>query len=277
MVDCHNTLYRGVNKIEVVDYAVYDYPPEFGRAISTLRADIEKGSAPDMVYWSLKAGVNGFDPSLFSQHDVFIDLDEFLSTDTEINRSLCTPSIIRSLESEYGGIFELPMEFIIYAVACRRSDIEMDRWDINRFLGIYDAHGSPSSVFGRLAGQAVLLVSYLQNNTVEFINWRSGECRFTSDDFTHLLEFTKTQSIDSDGLVLPNEAISSGSQYLFYESLSDVSSIQKFKAVFGDEVSFIGFPVGSGKGNSCFITRSMSILKDSKRADDCWRLMRNCY
>jgi len=95
--------------------------------------------------------------------------------------------------------------------------------------------------------------------------------------FVNLKGFTKTQQIYTDNLILPNEAIATGNQYLFYEAISDVSSLQKFKAVFNDEVTLIGYPVNSGRGNACFFTRSMSVYKNTTKADICWSFMKGFF
>jgi len=269
-----NAVRGDYERLEVVDYALFDELHGYGNAILSLRSDMSEGRFPDMFYWSLQAGLNGVDPSLFHLRDSFVDINELLLRDASVNRDSFIPSVIDSVASELGGLYELPVEFIIHAVACDQSVISTDRWDMDSFQSVHTALGSPLSAFGKSSGKALLLIAYLQNNFREYINFEYGKCCFASHDFIRFLEFTKTQDIDYKHQLLPNEAISDGSQILFYEAISDVSSLQKFKAVLNSEVNFIGFPVKNGRGNSCFITRGVSIVKDSPYTDLCWSFIR---
>jgi hypothetical protein len=114
------------------------------------------------------------------------------------------------------------------------------------------------------------------------VDWDTGECSFNGDQFKAMLEFcdsfpleynwdeTSWEDSESD-----YNRIASGKQMLETVYLYDFSSIQMYKAMFGGDVSFIGYPKEDGSVGSAFNTSSgMAISTTCKDKDAAWSFVR---
>jgi ABC-type glycerol-3-phosphate transport system substrate-binding protein len=264
-------------RLDVTDYSQYGTADDPDGGVFRLNTEIIAGKVPDLFYWGQIGNQSGFNPTAYISKGLFADMNEFLENDPEFGRESFVPSVINAVEASDGGLYELPMEFTIYAVACARSDISLDRWTFDEFLREIELHESADMVFGPGMIEQGLLLIMLSNNWDEYIDWENSSCDFESEAFLKLLEFCAGQNGDINADELPNEAIAAGRQLLVTNVVSNVQSIQTFKALFQDEITFIGVPTTKGTGNAVMLTRSVSIYKDSLYKNACWEFIRGFY
>ena len=263
------------HRMEVIDYSQYDKEGEIG-AVLCLNMDIAAGRIPDLYLWGLHANHSGFDLTRYLNIGLFADMGEFLDKDSELSRESFVPSILNAVISSDGGLYELPIEFYMRVVTCDRSTIELEKWTFDEFYREIEQHTGETNIFGTSMTQDILLYLILSNNWDEYIDWQTGKCDFESDSFLKLLELCAAQNSEwTPGL--ESDAIADVSQLLVYNTLSDVSSIQRFKALFQDEITFIGFPTAEGRGNAVMLNKSVSIHDNSPHKDICWEFVKTFY
>jgi len=263
-------------KMEVTDYSQYATEEDPYGGITKLNYEIISGKVPDLFLWGLQANSTGFDSAIYANKGIFADIYELLDNDSEFSRDSFVPNIISAVESSNNKLYELPFDFTASVVACGASDITLEKWNFDEFYTELEKHSDAKFIYGA-ANKEVILFTTLNNNWDEFIDWQTRKCDFTSESFIRLLEFCKNHIGDIENLAsytVPDEEISYGRQYLVYNNISDVSSIQKFKAMFQDEVTFIGFPTETGRGNSIRLTSSSSLYVNSPYKDICWEFIR---
>ena len=265
---------NGEYRVVATDYSTFDTEPNGG--IKQLNLEIISGNVPDLFLWGQMANVTGFDAIMYAQSGIFADLYEYLGNDADYSRDSFIPNIILALESSDGMLYELPFDFAASVVACSSSDISLEKWNYDEFYAELAKRPKAEFIYGAVTKEIVLFHT-LNNNWDEYIDWRTRVCDFETESFVKLLEFCKSYVGDLDDLAsytLANEAIADGLQYLDFNVISNVSAIQKFKAMFNGDVTFIGFPTEYGRGNSIRLISSASIYNDSPYKDICWDLIR---
>jgi len=267
---------NGEYKLEIVDYSKYDNANNIYGAIFRLNLDIITGNTPDIFIWGQTANMTGFNPSVYMSKGVFADIYEYLDGDADLARESFLPNLLEAVETSEGALYELPIEFIARVLACGRDEIGLDSWTLEEFFQEHEKRSDADIAFG--AGAESLLYMFLVNNSDEYIDWAAGSCNFETEGFVELLKFCKTQVLEENAdYGLSVDLIADGRQYLYRNTIAKVSDIQKFKANFLGEVTFIGYPTSYGRGNSFLIQRSTSISEYSEHKDVCWELLRGFY
>ena len=254
-------------KIEILDYA------QFEDGVSRLNLDILAGNAPDMIYWG-GSFMNQLQSATYSKAGQLVDLYTLLDHDTEISRSMFLPNLLEATNSNNGALYELPLEFYMFVVAGKADVVGMEPgWTPDEFFEFLKQYPEADNPFGTSHWRNILSMM-IHNNSETFIDWENSKCYFDSDEFINLLDIVKINVRETETRLLPVINIKEGRQLLSYNTLSDVSSIQKFTELFGGAVNFIGFPTAHGIGNAFVLDGSVSILVQSENVDACWQFLR---
>jgi ABC-type glycerol-3-phosphate transport system substrate-binding protein len=89
----------------------------------------------------------------------------------------------------------------------------------------------------------------------KFIDWESGKCDFTSDEFIEILDFAATFGDDYDSYdyndpdrIGTHEGLQTGKYLLLSNNINDLNAMQMMDAMFDGEPKYIGYPTESGSG-----------------------------
>ncbi len=134
---------------------------------------------------------------------------------------------------------------------------------------IFD-YGSRSSIF----------YYCIYNNIDEFINWETGECFFDGEGFIRTLEFAAQFPEEFDYNSVQEEGTSSKLRsekiLLMQGSISSVQELQMMRGLFGEEISFVGYPNSEKLGNLVQPTGgSMALSSKSKHKEGAWEFMQS--
>ena len=254
--------------IEVINYG------EFADGVSRLNIEIIAGTAPDLIYWGF--GLSGnINPEIYSKAGVFIDLYAYIDNDEVTIVDSVLLNLLEAIEAEGGHLYEMPLSVFLMLVA---GSVEVvgskPGWTFDDYFALLEQYPEATLPFGSADWQYILSIA-LSNNSRTFIDWEKEEVRFDSEEFSRLLEIAKTYWDSIDTNVIEAVSIQEGKQLLSINGLSSVSSIQRFPALFGSEVNYIGFPTEQGVGNSFLLNGSISINAASDYPDVCWELVKS--
>ena len=254
-------------QIKIHDYSL------FADSVTMLNLDIIAGKAPDMICWS-NPFWNKVQSTAYIKAGQLVDLYTLMDQDTEINRSTFLPNLLKAVESSNESLYELPLEFLMYVVAGKTDVVGTEPgWTVDIFYEFLKQYPDADKPFGMTSWE-ILLSLMIYNNSDTYIDWENGQCYFDSNEFISLLELTKFYGEEAQRSILPHRVINEGRQLLIINLLSQVSSIQKFKALFNSEVNFIGFPTSKGIGNAFVLDCSVSIFAQSENVEVCWQFLR---
>jgi hypothetical protein len=253
-------------EIKVIDYAQY------ADGIMKLYTETITGSAPDIFYWGLSMN-NELDPQVFSSGGYLLDLRQLMRNENESFTVL--PNLLDALEYDNGEIYVCPLEFFLFVVAGSVEVVGYDMgWTLDDFFSLMEDYPDAKYPFGGSDWKQLirLIISY---NYDLFVDWSKGECYFDSNEFLGILKMIEAYSSSVNLRLLPIKLVERGDQLVSFNTMSDVSSIQKYSALFGTDVNFIGFPTTQGIGNSFVLSQSISISSTTQYSDVCIGILRD--
>ena len=256
-------------RIEMVDYS------QQVDGVTKMNIDIISGRAPDIILWN-RVLKSLLEPEVYASKGILSDLNTFLENDIGVKDAIFD-NILKALEDSNGALYELPLEFQINVVAGRQSVVGTSSgWTPEQFFVLLEKYPKATLPFGDTTWD-VLLSVYIANNYDTLIDWGQRKSFFDTADFAQTLEMLKYAKAQNDEVVLESKLVDQGLQLLSYNSISDVSSIQKFTKLLGEEITFIGFPTSHGVGNAFAISHSLSVSTMSEYPDVCWEFLSGLF
>ncbi len=122
-----------------------------------------------------------------------------------------------------------------------------------------------------------VLLGLMQMDWDRFVDWEKGNCRFDSEEFRELLEFCGSFPAAGSDTGYQGEALEvlERRQMLLSWDVMELDDLQEYRFLFGDEVSFVGYPNPWGEvGSSFMLEKGLSMSSDCRHKDAAWSFMR---
>lgn len=257
-------------RIHVNEYGSEDY--EAG--LAQLNSDIISGNSPDIIDLA-----NG-STQQYIEKGVLEDLYPYLEKDTELKKEDYVENILKAYERD-GKLYALLPSFGISTLIGKTSDVgDKMGWTLNDLMTLVKSKPEGTEIFEYASKESILSTLCIYGMD-QFVDWETGKCSFDSDSFIQLLEFSNTFSSESEYIYdesAPSTPvkIQSGQLLLMNGGVSDVQSYQMYKAMFGEPITFIGYPTDSGTGSAITTGEVLLALSSkSKNKDGAWEFMRS--
>lgn len=236
-------------------------------AITKLNNDIISGSnCPDIL------DLSQLDVNQLSAKGVFEDLTPYLEKSTVIAKEDFMESIINAYTID-GKLVCIPKSFSLTTIAGKASEVGTEMgWTLEEMMTYAQEH--PDAMIFDYASKLTVMSYLLQYNQNQFIDWSTGECKFESEEFINILEFVNQFpdefDWEADDRSTPVK-IQSGDVLLDTVGIYQLNSIQEYDAIFGEPVTFIGFPNSNGD-SGCYLSanQTYAIASKSKHKDGAW-------
>ena len=262
------------HRIEVKDYAEFDTDGTGQASLQKLNTEILAGNVPDIL------DTTGLPLRQYGSKGILEDLWPFIENDADIGGREGLMDRVFTAAEQDGKLYQIFSTFSISTVLGAPSVVGYrNTWTLQDMQDALAKMPEGCSVFSAYNTKDSMLQMVLSMNLDSFVDWDAGACHFDSEGFKNLLAFCDnfpqeydwgTQEYDDD-----YTRLSEGRQMLMQTSLSDFQSIQMYKAMFGGEVSFVGFPVEDGGVGSCFITDGgVAMSAACKDKEGAWTFIR---
>ncbi|HKM04457.1 MAG TPA: extracellular solute-binding protein [Lachnospiraceae bacterium] len=256
-------------RIQVKEYANgYD---DYEAALTQFNSDITAGNGPDIIDLTY-----GFSIKRYASKGIFEDLYPYIEKDSEINLDEYLKNMVKAYEVD-GKLYGIMSNFYINTLIGKTSEVGKEKgWNIDGLMAFYEKYPAGTSLMGG-ATKSSILSTVLMYNMDKYVDWNTGKCSFNSDSFQKVLElankFDADYNYNQDSPSEPS-LIQSGKQLLMNTSITDMQQFQMCKLMFGEEVTFIGFPTETGNGSMITPNNvSMSMNTNSKNKDGAWEFM----
>lgn len=203
----------------------------------------------------------------------------YIDNDPELDRDDFYPNMLEAFELK-GGLYELIPSFLIQTVIGRTNEVGSGySWSMEQYRKYAESSGY-KSMFGEMLSRNYFLV-----NASLFVNWENNTCDFDSAEFVGICEMAaavpEKSGVGPDAgefVSWYNEigSIFNGEQALKYEVIGG-SDMDMYKAMFNEEISFIGFPTSKGRGSSIYPVLSLGMSSVSKEKDAAWEFLRSFF
>lgn len=248
--------------ISVKEYAHDD----FEGGMLQFQADLTSGNGPDIIDFT------NLDYSLYANKGVFEDLYPYMEK-SNIAKSDFLPNVLTAYEVD-GKLYGMPVSFGISTIIGKQSELgDVRGWTLSEMLDFMETK-KPEEIFS-YNSQQNMLYALVYNNINEFIDWETGECFFDGPDFARVLEYAarlpEEYNYDEDE---EGEAtkLRKNTLYLMRTSISSVTEFQMYNGMFGEPVTYVGYPDADRVGNKIAPTGSgsLAISSKSKNKDAAW-------
>lgn len=215
-------------------------------AVTALYNDIlSDDECPDVIL------LDGIDVEPLATKGAFVDLRTFLSQSDVLEEEDFWEHVLTAYEYE-GCLVGIPRAVSLETLAGRTAELGAESgWTMER---MYDyAKGYPDATLLDYADKGKVLSLCLSLTMDSFLDGEEGSCDFDSDAFKKVLKFVDgfPQSYQGE-LNNTFEKLREHDVLLYEASIADLADIQLYGPLFGEDVTYIGYPTSDG-GNGCIM------------------------
>lgn len=256
------------------DYAANGY----NDAITKLNNDMIAGNLPDIIVLNSSMPIDSY-----ISKGLLADLYEFIDNDETINRSDYVEGVFKAYETN-GKLYELISSFSISTFVGKSSMVgDTPGWTVDEFIAFADANPE-ASLLGNEISRSDFFSAMIRACSENFINRDTGECKFDSDDFIKLMEFSTRfpKEIDYEELYADDNywneqqsAYREGRTLLSSYDLNRFVNIRELEqGVFGEPITFKGLPGAAGNGAVFDAYTEVAITSKASNPDGAWNFVK---
>ncbi len=234
-------------------------------ALARFNNDITSGNGPDII------DLSSVNVQQLAAKGVFEDLNPYLDQSSALSRDDMVDSAMAACTYD-GVLAAVPDGFMLETVMGSREQVG-DRmgWTLEEMIAFAEAH--PDQELFCDMPREIMTECLLEYNMDSFVDWSEGTCNFDSPEFKSLLEFVAPYpDMDhaewSDDDASPPIRIQKGEVLLVRADISELNEMQLYRAMFGGDVTAIGFPNSNGssgcvlRASGCYAINAASQVKD---------------
>ena len=261
-----NSQYR----IEVRDYSEYNAAGDASAGLTKLNTEILAGNMPDLLEVS-----EGLSLRQYAARGMIEDLWPFVESDPDLGRAGVMERVLEA--DEIGGkLCRVFPRFTIETAAGAPSIVgDGQSWTLEDLKAALAKMPEGCSVIGDSETRTSILEEMFSYSLDRFVDWDAGTASFDSPEFRAILEFcgsfpAQAQEREGDAYT----RVSQGEQLLLPVYLSDLTSPQIYRAIFGGDAAFVGYPNEAGSGVSFSVDGGIAMSSACKDKDGAWSFLR---
>ena len=261
-------------RINIRDYGIYDTMDDYTQGLTRLNADIVSGDVPDIMMLSSQMPVESY-----IAKGVFANLNEFFENETEIKKEDLLPNVLEALSSE-DGLYRIAPSFAVNTFVAKTADVgEEPGWTMDEALALLESKPEGTKLLSEVTASNFMYYTMWICGE-QYVDWNSGQCYFDSEGFMKTLEYANTLPREIDYTAVMDDETYWQEMETQYRDGKTILNLQYFsgfrdysyakQAVFGEDITLIGFPVEEGLGAGLNIGTTMAISSLSKNQDVAW-------
>ncbi|MDE7262547.1 MAG: hypothetical protein K2N78_10915, partial [Oscillospiraceae bacterium] len=263
-----NSQYR----IEVRDYSEYNTADDASAGLTRLNTEILAGNMPDLLE------VSGALPlRQYAARGMIEDLWPFIEGDPDLGRDGVMERVLEADETG-GKLCRVFSRFTIETAAGAPSVVgDGQSWTLEELKAALDKMPEGCCVMGSGETKNSILEGMFSDSLDRFVDWDAGTASFDSPEFQAILEFCDTFPAQARETGEDTDAytrVAQGGQLLLPVYLNDLASPQIYRALFGGEAAFVGYPNEAGSGVSFSVDGGIAMSSACKDKDGAWSFLR---
>lgn len=266
-------------RIDIKDYSEYNTDDDYTAGYMKLAAEIAAGDMPDILDITSDLPYNRY-----ASNGILVDLYPYLENDPELSKDDFFENVLKATEVN-GGLYMANSGFAIYTAAGAAAVVG-DKPGIT-YDEYYEAlskmpEGCEGFDLGYDRDTALFMSVALE--FPKLINWSTGECRFNSEDFINILNYTSHfdkfdgENYESSPEDATSTRIAEGRQMLALVLMTSVDyMLFDYDAMFGGKATIVGFPTSEGVGNMLYLSSGLAITTKCDDPDTAWEFVRTYF
>ena len=264
---------NGTYRIELEDYSKYagDGSDAMASIQTHLNNEIAAGRTPDIIDTSF------FSVESYIRKGLFADILPMLEADSTLSRNDLMDCYVNSI-SVNGKLYLVSPFFTYQTLAGPRSLWgDTSGWTWND-VAEFQKQNPDKILFPTSYSRSDFFRNIFPYSMDTYIDFDSSTCNFNQSSFLDLLNYAKTfptqEEIDSRDYSYYYDDILSGAQVLDEASFYSFDSIDTLTTLFGDRLSYVGYPSENGTGSMILCTSGFAICEKSAHKDGAWSFLR---
>jgi len=260
-------------RIEVNDYSEYNIGGDRSQGINKLNTELLAGKV-DIL------DTAGLPIRQYGKKGILEDLQPYLYEDLELSKSKLMYHVLETAMQD-GKLYQaFPSFSIVTAVGSVNVVGDRISWTLEDLVAALQTMPENCTIFGAGETKETLFEIILPMELDSFVNWDTGECSFTGEEFKNLLEFCNTVSPTYEKEEEDYAWVTEGRQLLLPAELSTLyrEDYLLYTTAFGGACSFIGYPQQDGSVGSFFkLGDGMAITASCKNKEAAWSFVREMF
>lgn len=264
--------------IEIKDYSEEE-DPDLKMAVDVASSDM----CPDIICFD-----SGFCPSDYITPHMMEDLTPYIEGDEELEKSDILDPVLNALEDD-GHIYFSASNYFLRTLMVKSKNVsnKPSGWTYKEMLSAFEKSGC-TRLYPYDSSEALLLeLGYLGLN--DFVDMDTGTCTIDSIDFSEYLQACKKYGkfgIDNsysgeediiDELYQRVEDFNEGELFVIDCDEFDPVNCQINRIIYGDDITYIGYPNASGEGSYFDLIGKYGIFANSENKDEAWKFVRKFF
>ena len=262
-------------RIKVLDYSEYNTDEDWNAGMTKLTTEIMAGNMPDIL------SLQNLPYQQLASRGLLEDLYPYIDRDSEISREDFLPNVLRALEVG-GKLCSTVTTFTVSTLAGSARVVgDKPGWSFDDLRAALATMPQGCTVLDEFTTSGDILRAELTIDADYYIDWTTGKVNFDSKAFTDLLEFSKLfpNNFDSynynwDEYESDNQRVAEGKQMLTRMYLGSFEDIISNEALFGGDMTYIGYPTATGVGSYLNIQSGYAISSGCSDKETAWQFLR---
>ena len=207
----------------------------------------------------------------YADKGVLADLNPLLDSDPLINRTDLQENILTAYETE-GKLFGIPINYMIRTIIAASSQYsDKDSWTLDEMMAIVNGQLQlPEVMVFYNHTKSAILDLCLMNYIERISGWDSGGV-FDRDLYLKILYFANQFTPDHlEKYEVIFDLIGDSRVHLYTSYIYNVYNIQTSRFMFGEPITFLGYPAEQGSGNIAISDALMAINQNAVNQEAAW-------
>ena len=262
-------------RIEVIDYSQYNNEDDWNAGKTKLTTEIMSGQLPDIL------ALDGLPYQQLAAKGLIVDLYPLIDADREMSREDFMPNVLQALEVN-GKLCSTLSTFTVVTLAGASSVVGSEPgWSFDELRAALAAMPEGCTVLDEFTTSGDILRDIVTIDADYYIDWSTGKVNFDSKEFIDTLNFSKlfpnmfdSMNYNWDEYESAEQRIREGKQLLNRMYIGGFSDIAQNEALFGGELTYIGFPTASGVGSYLSLESGYGITSSCADKEKAWEFLR---
>lgn len=251
-------------EIQLKDYSNEEDP------MAKMNADIIAGNIPDIMM------LNELPYEQYIAKGILEDLTPYFEKDEELNTEDIIDSVYEAMQID-GKLYYIAPSFGVTTLVAKTSEVGTETgWTFDEMKALLKEKEDSARPF-HSENKSEMLYSLLGIGVGDFVDQTTGECSFNTQDFKDILEICNTgtneeteYNEDTPSMV----SLIQEDKILFYDGWVSLDEVQILKKMFGEDISYIGYPNKEKQGSYFYLDSQIGISAKSEVKEEAWKFVR---
>ena len=236
-------------------------------SVTAMNNDLTSGSnCPDIL------DMSNLDVKELAAKGAFEDMTPYLEKSSVLSKDDFFDSVLSSYTFD-GKLAGIPKTFTLSTIVGKASDLgDRNGWTVDDVMEYANAHEGTALFEGMT--KSGMLSTMLAYDLDSYIDWETGKCSFDGENFQKILEFVNSFPDEyewQDDEASTPAKIQAGELLLNMTGISQLTDIQEEEAMFGEPVTYIGFPTSDGSSGTYMQSNELyAIATKGSNKDGAW-------